>query len=265
MTFSENGWFVLDLIDPNPAFEVKVALTKKLQSLMGETVTLENYHLSINDDDAHTKIQMEMTQFFRNEKFGLKVIEPQLSFFKEFIGQDLLIQKDPYLRITRPEKPQDNIGYHRDTFYGGSPYEVSVLVPYVDLTAKSSLEVLSGSHTASETLFPTTKIQNTDKKITKGSDIHQLGFLYAPKLMNDSISEKMQGIPLKVGQALIFSLALVHGSTMNRGPSTRFSTDIRILNAFAPVDLSARPNYYETLCHSTVTTAAKQYLEVNTL
>ena len=62
-----------------------------------------------------------------------------------------------------------------------------------------------------------------------------------------------------MGQALVFSLATVHGSTHNGGTTTRWSTDIRMVNALAPVDLSGRPDYYEVLSSSVVSDRARAF------
>lgn len=261
--FQKKGWFILDLIDPQPVFEARSALQKKLKELLGPTLSLEQYHTVAEDDVTHTATQVAMTQFFRENRFGPRIMAAQAPFFQKMVGLDLKIQSNPYLRMTRPHKLQDNIGYHRDTFYGGSPFELSVLIPFVDLPKESSLSVFSGSHVFSEKMFPTTQMENPDTAVRKGSAKHQLGFLYAPKLMDKEIEKNMEPIALKVGQALVFSLSTVHGSVVNAGNVTRWSIDTRVMNALAPVDLSARPDYYETLCHCPVTAAAKEYFKAN--
>jgi len=261
--FETQGWIVLDLPDKNPIFKARDLLQKELNSLTSKTIPLEEYHNLAENDEYHTDMQYKLTAFFRQERFAYKIISAQVDFFKKFIGNDLFVQKNPYLRMTRPLKPQDNIGYHRDTFYGGSPYELSVLVPFVELNEKNSLSVMNGSHTLSEKLFPTDRIENPDKSVVKGSQKHQMGFLYAPKLMDPAVREKMKPIPLKLGQVLIFSLSTVHGSIVNESNRTRWSSDMRVLNALAPVDLSARPEYYEPLCFSPVTRSAQKYFKNN--
>jgi ectoine hydroxylase-related dioxygenase (phytanoyl-CoA dioxygenase family) len=70
---------------------------------------------------------------------------------------------------------------------------------------------------------------------------------------------KIQAVPVNAGEALIFSLATVHGSTLNAGSIARWSTDIRVVNALAPVDLSERPDYYESLSSSVVSDRARAY------
>ncbi len=262
--FEKHGWVVLDLLNHDPVFTARHELQKQLGVLTSQDVSLEDYHSLGYKDPEHTELQIQMTNFFRKQRLGQKVIEAQVPFFKELVGSDLLVQGKPYLRMTRPNCPQDNIGYHRDTFYGGSPYEISVLIPFVDLPAESSLGMLSGSHVLSDSEFPTKQVIS-DPLVTKGSDKHKLGFLYAPKPMDSAIEKDMQYIPLKLGQALVFNLAIVHGSVVNKGSVTRWSTDIRVMNALAPVDLSSRPDYYEseTFHSSPLTRTAHQYFVAN--
>ncbi len=258
--FLKHGWFILNLLDTTPLLEGRLKLQKKLAEFLGGGISLEEYHIYGEEEAFHNHVQLEMTRFFREERIGPRILAAQRPFFEKFLGPDLMIQANPYLRMTRPQKPQDNIGYHRDTFYGGSPYELSVFIPFVELPQESSLQVLSGSHIHPADYYPTTQVVNTDPAVTKGSAKHQLGFLYAPKLMDPSIEEQMRGISLKVGQALVFTLSTVHGSIVNRGAVTRWSTDIRIMNALAPVDLSARPDYYFPFSDSPVTAVAKCFL-----
>ena len=259
--FAQNGWIVVNLPNPTPVWEAREQLQQYLCRIINKKISLEEYHLIAEDDAFHTQTQIEMTSFFRKEKLARKVFLEQADFFRELIGLDLLIQANPYLRMTRPGKPQDNVGYHRDTFYGGSPYELSVILPFVDCDAQMTLKVISGSHILSEQLFPV--VQHTSNDVTKGSEKHKLGFLYAPKLMDPSIEEKMQPAPIKIGQILLFSLSTVHGSNENRGQKTRWSSDIRLVNALAPVNFKDRPEYYEPFCSSVVTEAAKKYLLEN--
>jgi hypothetical protein len=261
--FRKNGWFVLDFPDPSPVWQTRSFLEKEVEKLKGKKIALEEYHLHISNEEEHTALQIAMTEVFRKQAWGPTILSKQYAFFCDLLGPDLFVQASPYLRMTRPHKPQDNIGYHRDTFYGGSPYELSVLVPFVDLPAESSLSVLSGSHVHSEDTYPTTQMVNPDALVRKGSQKHQLGFLYAPKVMDLSIDQQMQAIPLKVGQALVFSLSTVHGSLVNKGNITRWSSDMRVMHALAPVDLSARPDYYKPLSYSVVTEAAKKYFYAN--
>src|SRR5438132_8166557 len=101
------------------------------------------------------------------------------------MGPDLDVQSAPYLRIVRPAKAQDNIGYHRDTVYGGSPYELSVFVPFVELAAGAALSVEPGSHLKAERDIPFVRMAISDKVVMKGSLKHTLGFPYAPQVLDE--------------------------------------------------------------------------------
>ncbi|XZN90165.1 MAG: phytanoyl-CoA dioxygenase family protein [Microcoleus sp.] len=256
--FYQYGWIVVQLPNPDPVYAARASLLAELRRLTGsDRITLEDYHEVIRDDKTHTELQFQLTQFFWSQKLASKVITAQLDLFKAFLGQDLNIQSKPHLRITRPGKPQDNIGYHRDTYYGCSPFELSVLVPYTDVPPESALSVLSGSHIRPESDFSLTQIENPE--VSKGSVKHQLGFLYAPKLIDPSCTADMQPVPLAVGEALIFSLATVHGSVENRGLVCRWSSDIRVVNGLAPLNPSLKAGYYEKLSRSVVSETAEAY------
>jgi len=256
--YFEHGWVLVKLPRPDVIQEVRAVLQDGLRRISGVSdVTLERYHEIADDDATHQQYQIELTELFRSNRYAYRVLAAQDELFRPFLGPDLLVQVNPYLRMARPGKPQDNIGYHRDTFYGASPYELSVWIPYVDLPAESSLSVLSGSHVRPEADFPVTQTQSSE--VTKGSDLHKIGFPYAPKVMDANPLVGIRAVPVKAGEALIFSLATVHGSTLNAGRIARWSTDIRVVNALAPVDLSERPDYYERMSSSVVSDRARAY------
>jgi hypothetical protein len=256
--YFEHGWVLVKLPRPDVIQEVRGVLQDELRRLSGYSdITLERYHEIADDDATHQQYQIQLTELFRKHRYAHRVLAAQDDFFRPFLGPDLLVQISPYLRMARPGKPQDNIGYHRDTFYGASPYELSVWIPYVDLPAESSLSVLSGSHIRPESDFPVTQTQSSE--VTKGSELHKIGFPYAPKVMDANPLANIQPVPVRAGEALVFSLATVHGSVLNAGPIARWSTDIRVVNALAPVDLSGRPDYYERMSSSVVSDRARAY------
>ncbi len=257
-TYRKQGWVVVKLPRPDAAVQVRAALLGKLREISGvPDITLERYHEIAEDDELHSQYQIELTEFFRANHFAREVLAAQQAFFRPFLGPDLLVQVSPYLRIARPGKPQDNIGYHRDTFYGASAYELSVWVPYVDLPAESSMSLLAGSHVRPESDFPVTQIQSDG--VTRGSAKHKMGFPYAPKVMDPAPLTHLEPVPVLFGEALVLSLAAVHGSTLNSGSTSRWSTDIRVVNALAPIDFGTREGYYEPLSTSVVSEQAELY------
>lgn len=263
--FVRDGWLLMDLA---PA---SARIVKRVQSFFLKRLAdqwhirlrrLEDYHKVVTDDDLNTRIQTDFTEWFQVEGYGRQIIAGSLDGFRKLLGPDLHVQKYPYVRIARPGLAQDNIGIHRDTHYGCSPYEVSVSIPFTDVPAKGALGVLTGSHIIAESELPVTQISSG---IDKGSTKHKLGFLYAPKVMSSEVRSKVKPVRVAVGKALIFSLSLVHGQEINRSQNTRITTDIRLVNSFAPIAWSrnVHGDYYEPLCASPVAEQARQYLAAN--
>ncbi|WP_345532434.1 phytanoyl-CoA dioxygenase family protein [Viridibacterium curvum] len=264
--FLRNGWFVLELEKGERSFvhEVRAAMLAELQEKWVPGLkSLDEYHLHVEDDARHIEIQAALSSFYQASEFGPKLIEENLSFFKSLIGPDLHVQKFPYLRIARPGKPQDNIGIHRDTHYGSSPFELSVSIPFTDNGELGSLGVVSGTHLMSEAALPVTQFKSED--VERGSVKHKLGFLYSPKLMSDEVRASVTPVPLRPGQALAFSLSLVHGQEVNRSAITRFQSDIRVVNSMAPIqwERSVHADYYKPLCASALSQQARIYLAAN--
>ena len=185
-----------------------------------------------------------------------EVICANLRYFQNIVGMDLHIQSKPYLRIVRPGVAADNIGYHRDTWYGDSAYEVSVWIPMTDTDEGSAIRVAPGSH-----LWPDSKyrLETYDTGVAKGSELHAKGFPYAPKRFVGNIP--MTPVPMRVGQILIFPVSLLHGTVENTSNHVRISMDCRVANSLAPIAISRsrNPNYYTPLCSAPITALAKQY------
>lgn len=264
--FFVQGWAVLDLTNGEDSlvFEVRRKLLEWLrEAWIPDLDSLDHYHLHVDDDKRHIQIQHDLTQRYQASGLGPALIEENLAFFRRFVGPDLHVQNYPYLRIARPGLRQDNIGIHRDTHYGGSPYELSVSVPFTDAGAMGSLGVVTGSHVISELETPVKQFESED--VTKGSVKHQLGFLYAPKELPEEIRNRASPVHVRPGQALVFSLSLVHGQEVNRSAVTRFQSDIRVVNSLAPIqwERTVHADYYRALCSSAVTQQARLYLDAN--
>jgi hypothetical protein len=243
-----HGWVVCKLLNTNLVLEAREFLLQQLRTLTGHlNASLENYHELGFSNERHTELQYKLTTRYRELGFGPEIATQNRLIFNALIGGELNVQAEPYLRITRPGAASDNIGYHRDTFYGGSPLELSMVTPFVPVAEGAALRVLSGSHFESDESFRLRQIDTTESGVAKGDQKHQMGFLYAPKVMLDAIEDKMTAVPLEIGEVLIFSLATVHGTTGNSSPKTRWSSDIRVCAQAANIDLSSRPTYYKPM------------------
>ncbi len=253
----KNGFFLFDLDKKETLFEICRYLENILRDVTQYSeITLERYHHFITDETEHTEFQYRMFERISEEHFIDDILSENLDIFKYLLGPDLDIQAKPYIRIARPGKSQDNIGFHRDTFYGTAPDEISVWIPFVDLDAPATLSLYSGSHLFPDSRFPTKSFENTE--IKKGSKKNLMGFLYSPKLMDSSINPFMRPVPVKKGEALVFFLSTVHGSVINSGSITRWSSDIRIKNRNMPLNPNMKPGYYRPLHEGIITRCFKK-------
>lgn len=189
----------------------------------------------LNPDNITIDQHQRLSELLWESEYSLTVAQVLLPIIQQFIGLDVMVQYMPYLRIARPNKPQDNIGFHKDTQYGQNPYEIAVHIPFVDLDEKSAIRVISGSHVMPEGAFP--RVTADAVRVERGSIENRMGRPYMPK--NLAVPEGMETTPLcmKVGQAAIFSPAIFHGQEVNTGDITRVSCDMRFISARAPVEI----------------------------
>ena len=145
------------------------------------------------------------------------------------LGGDILYQREPYLRIARPGVVEDQIGIHRDTHYGASPHEWVLWFPLTDAVGGAELRILPGSHLQPDDAYPWTATPISG--VEKGSDKQWLGFRYSLKKMSDEVENATVPVPCKLGQAILFNSACVHGQKVNNASWTRFSVDVRFVSA----------------------------------
>ena len=245
----ERGWVTLDLPNPAEVFAVRDALLTRLRATsLPELERLDDYHRWTSDDERHIAVLYDLSTYYWDEQHGRSIVLDNLELFRALIGPQLHIQRRPYLRAVRPGHPADAAPMHRDTYYGASPHEVSIVVPFTDIEAADAIRVISGSHRSPDSDYPYT--QHHSETVEIRSPRHRLGFPYAPKLLDPAVVERAEPVPLTVGQVLVFGLSLVHGGGVNSSERTRFSSDIRLVDSLAPVPWSrgVDEHYFVPLC-----------------
>jgi ectoine hydroxylase-related dioxygenase (phytanoyl-CoA dioxygenase family) len=219
--FIRDGWVIIDL-GASPVSEIAWSLENRTSR------GLENIHDNYNDASVK-KLHLELSEYFWREEFSLKLAEALLPQIQELIGPDVMVQYYPYVRIARPGCPEDNIGFHKDTQYGQTPYELAVHIPFVDLDKESAIRVISGSHLMPESAF--VGVTPDGKRVEKGSIDNKMGKPYMPKCLAVPVDMETTPLAMKVGQAAIFSPAIFHGQEVNYGNITRVSCDLRFVSA----------------------------------
>ena len=258
--FVDRGWVVVELDGADVVTDVADRLLARLQSTSRPQLDrLEDYHRHVVDDD-HDDVHYELAEWYWAAGLGHRIVEAELEFLRTLVGFDLHVQRYPYLRVARPGEPRDVTGIHRDTDYGASAYEVSMVVPFTRMDEGGALRVVTGSHLDPPERYPATRVDSGS--VAPGSQRHRLGFPYAPQVLDDEVVARAEPVALDVGQALVMSLGLVHGQSVNAGVTTRFSTDVRVVNSLAPVAFArgVRDDYYVPLCESPVTEQARRHV-----
>lgn len=235
--FRRDGYAVLDLDSPEAVTRAADDICVQLERLTGVSgLDLAKYHELQLDEDTHETVLIELTRWFRANRVAQDILEKNISSISRIAGSDIRIERNPFIRLNRPNMSHDNLGLHRDTFYGGSAYEMSVIIPFVDLPDGATLEVIPGSHNIREDELRIKDAKPRGTHVERGSAIHKAGFPYAPKIVDEDGLGAPVSVPLRVGQALVFTLACIHGSKMNRSPVTRVSTDCRVTDPLSSVD-----------------------------
>ncbi len=262
-SFKENGYVVADLYNRSSLDKAIDFCFFCLKKRGLEVASLEDYHNLPLNEELHTSIQVELTTKFWELGLQKAIIQDNIDVFRHLLGEDLYIQTQPHFRISRPGIDSDNIGYHRDTWYGASAYEVSVSIPLTPMREGSALQVIPGSHIASESEIP---YERGSSEIEKGSEKHLVGFAYEPLFLDKELYTGLIEVCVEPSQVLMFSLSTVHGQVINASQKTRFSTDIRLVSASAPIDFGrvvrGKP-YYEFFSSSPANEIGKKYESAN--
>lgn len=185
-----------------------------------------------------------------------------VEFFVDLLGPDIDTQSRPHVRISRPSVDEDMIAWHRDTFYGSSPYELNLWFPIFDLPESAGLKLIAGTHDkAPKQLRELPAEVRGGAIIEKGSAANQAGFLYAPK--SDEVIDNLhdQEVTLlrpQVGEAVLFFSSIVHVG-QNSKTGLRVSIDQRFRSPHSPTQ--TKPGYYVPLIRGPVFHCAESFLK----
>lgn len=258
--FIKDGWVIIDIPQPALIHEYAAGLEKKAREVTGTDCSLAKLHEYVTEEEFKA-FHAAMAEYFWASEFSIHSRDAFLPVLKDLIGLDIMVQYMPYLRFARPQRPEDNIGYHKDTQYGQTPYELAVHIPFVDLDGDSALKVISGSHRHPESHYPVK--ERSDYDSVKGSIEHRLGRPYASRQLFVPEGVKPEPLAMRVGQAALFSPAIFHGQDVNRGSVTRVTTDLRYVNTNAKTTIKTGKTHagYVPLALSPIEETAQEYYQ----
>ncbi len=223
----------------------------------------ELHKLNISHDSY-----LELVNKTKNTIIDKQIIKKMLLrnsvYLTSLLGPDLDIQSDIHLRVSRPTVQEDLVGWHRDTFYGNSYWEINLWFPIYPLDDGAGLMLLEGSHhIPSKNIRALSDDSKLSKNPEKGSLANRIGYPYLPKT-DDVISEldinKVKILKPNVGEVVFFFGYMVH-KAQNFSSKTRVSIDLRIKNHFTPTN-TAR-GYYQPLLRSEVGECIEKMASLN--
>jgi len=189
---------------------------------------LNNFHnltKKINDIEFNEKRILLINQLNEKLDIGQLIFDSFKDTIFNLLGPDILIQKNCNLVIQKPNDPNPS-ELHRDA-PANSPYEIVLWLPLVDCYKTKSMYVVDYKST---------------KKLYEDLDKHKDWELFE----EDSIQNATE-LPVKFGEALFFSTAILHGSNINKENETRFSLNIRFKNIFSPSGLKNQLQFFKKL------------------
>lgn len=131
------------------------------------------------------------------------------------VGSEIC-NSDANLSIQFPQDQSSLLSMHTDFFSGESIFQVNLWIPFVDVKKTQSMFIINPKNS----IKILKKIKN-DKKITFNN-------------IDKKYANKMKWIPLKEGEAILFSPNCLHGNVVNIEKNTRWSINIRYKNIFSP-------------------------------
>jgi hypothetical protein len=211
--------------------KLKYFIERELKKITANKyINLNNFNNYNFDRRRIVFIQIKLKKYLENHKQLHLFLE---SFIKDIdiisiIGPDISYQKSPWIRIARPNKPEDNIGYHKDTLYGQDTLIPTLHFPLITLPKNGCLNFISGSFNIIESKI---KFNNEIlfESSVKNSIKHKIGIPYKPKVIKIKNINKFS---IKFGEYVFFVPSIIHGQEVNFSNLTRFSIDVRFVNNF---------------------------------
>jgi len=208
----------------------------------------KEWHLRDIDMNDHLRQVEALTLAVGESRCVEQLVRSHRPLFESVLGPEIDIQSQPYVRVSRPNSESDFIGWHRDTFYGNSAWELNLWFPVLPLAKGAGLMIVPGSH--QEPSENVTDLEDPDpfrRTVERGSIAHRMGYLYAPKI-DDSIarldSSRIMTLAPEWGQAVLFYAGTIHRA-VNASSETRVTVDVRLKSH--STSTSTKAGYYREL------------------
>lgn len=233
MTDFKNGFIIQNCEKIEPLNEIQNCLSNLIQKYFNfkhedPFTALNQIHKfapNLKESEINDKRVNLINDFNKEIDCGELIFSAFESTITSILGPDILVQKKSNIVIQMPNDPNPS-ELHRDA-PSNSPYEIVMWVPMVDCFKTKAMYVLDHQHT-SHLYDKLLQDQNWD-------------------FFEKEAIENAKLIPVKYGQALIFSTTVLHGSHINKESETRVSLNTRFKNIFSPSGLKNQFQFFKKL------------------
>lgn len=182
--------------------------------------------------DAYRDMMLRVQVALNDQRYNCAIVDSIKTDLISYLGTDqFLIQSNLYFRASRPQQQpgQENIGWHRETFYGPNLSKViNVWTPIRNVSRSNSLRYIPGSQLIPDKQIIRKNIGSTHTK--RFSTGHRLGFNYDPKVITAGVDlTKPRRLMVPLGASALFSGNLIHGAATNLSQKIRFSVDFQVI------------------------------------
>lgn len=229
-----DGYVINNFLSESEFSDLKQGIESTLIDIIADSgidannFTLEKYHKFVESDSDHFSVVSRTRDLFPSDfNFDVKKMIPKFEKILGFELSDYDIdgneQVHIIVRVNRPNSNDYNPP-HKDMYEaydndGYFPKFLNFWVPISGVTNKSSLPIVPGSHTISES-----QIERTLDGGIAGKNKYRVRFV--KKWGNDN---QLQRAKVKDGDVLIFSSHLIHGFAVNEEiDTTRIALEFRL-------------------------------------
>ena len=182
--------------------------------------------------DAYRDMMLRVQVALNDQRYNRVIVDSIKKDLIAYLETDqFLIQSNLYFRASRPQQQpgQENIGWHRETFYGPNLSKVvNIWTPIRNVSSANSLRYIPESQLIPDEQIIRENIGSTHTK--RFSPGHKLGFNYDPKVITEGVDlTKPRRLMVPLDASALFSGNLIHGAATNLSPKIRFSVDFQVI------------------------------------
>ncbi|ATH09186.1 hypothetical protein BIY24_14900 [Halobacteriovorax marinus] len=199
---------------------------------------LSNIHKKVDRDEIN-EVRLSLSKSLSTSEMREKILTLVEEQMISLIGPEIAVQKNINVTLHIPQIENNITPLHSDVLCGNSPYEVVVWIPLCE-TKKTQSMYLFDRETTFEILSSFDKLKCRRKVL-------------------EEFKDRKHYLELNVGDILIFSPTLIHGSSINSEDISRISLNLRFKSLHSPFHLKKLNDYFVEIRKLPQTIMAEEY------